>query len=225
MKRFHTFFRPGIPVWLGLLFFLSSCYPNGAEEIEDYDLVATSYDENFDFANVKTYYIIDSLVNITEPENRTSGRSSLSRAQDRYIMDQVIANLNSLGYTRLTTLDPAVKPDVLVTTAAWSATNTNYYYDYWMDYWGWWGGWDPWYPSYGYGSGYYPYYTTLRSVSYSTGSVIIEMSNPNATATANSRFPMVWTAVLNGLLSGSNANDQARLTEAISQAFRQSPYL
>lgn len=224
MKKFSTYLKRGIPALLGFLFLLNGCYPNGGEEVEDFDLVATTYDQNFNFAGVRTYYIIDSLVNITEPENRTSGLSGLSRTQDNLIIDQVVSNLNSLGYTRITTLDPAVKPDVLVTTAAWSATNTNYYYDYWMDYWGWWGGWDPWYPSYGYGSGYYPY-STVRSVSYSTGSVIIEMSDPNAPPTTNSRFPMVWTASLNGLLSGSNANDQARLTNAINQAFRQSPYL
>ena len=222
MKRLRTLSLGSIPVLLGILLGLNGCYPNGAEEIEDYDLVATTYDQNFNFANVKTYYIIDSLVNITEPGSQASGQAGLTRTQNRLIIDQVIANLNNLGYTRITTLNPSVKPDVLVNTAAWSATNTNYYYDYWMDYWDWWGGWDPWYPSYG--PGYYPYATVSR-VSYSTGTVIIEMSNPNAPTSANSRFPMVWTASLNGLLSGSNVTDQARVISAIAQAFQQSPYL
>ncbi len=212
--------RAVVSLLLGAFLLLNGCYPNGADEIEDYDVVATTYDRNFNFEAVRNYYIIDSLVNVTEPENRSTGQSELSRAQDRFIIDQVISNLNSRGYTRLTTLDPAVKPDVLITTAAWSTTNTNYYYDYWMDYWDWWDGWDPWYPSYG--TGYYPY--IANSYSYTTGTLIIEMSNPNAPP-VNNRFPMVWSSSLNGLLSGNNANDQARITNAINQAFSQSPYL
>ncbi|MDQ4139765.1 MAG: DUF4136 domain-containing protein [Bacteroidota bacterium] len=204
---------------LGVFLLLSGCYPNEGENIEDYDLVATTYDKNFNFSAVRTYYIIDSVVTITDQQNQGNGQSN--REQNRYIIDQVISNLNTLGYTRLTTFDPNVKPDVLVTTAAWSTTNTSYYYDNWWNYWGWWGGWDPWYP--GYGAGYYPY-TVARAVSYSTGTVIIEMSNPNAPPT-NNRFPSVWTGALNGLLVGSEANYQARVTNAINQAFSQSPYL
>jgi len=38
-------------------------------------------------------------------------------------------------------------------------------------------------------------------------------------------IPGVWGAIINGLLSSSNATTAARVTDLIEQAFTQSPYL
>ena len=49
-----------LPLWYG-------CEPDGPEAIEDYDVVVTNHDSSFNFATVRTYYLLDSVVHATEP--------------------------------------------------------------------------------------------------------------------------------------------------------------
>lgn len=102
-------------------------------------------------------------------------------------------------------------PDVLVTPAAMSTTT--FFYSYWYDWWygGWYGGYWGWY--------YPPYYTVS---SYTTGSVIITMADPNLESAIN-KSPTIWISAANGLVTGYN--DVDRVVTAINQAFVQSPYL
>jgi hypothetical protein len=95
------------------------------------------------------------------------------------------------------------------------------YYDNWWNYWG--GYYDPFYP--GYGFGWNPYYPRLFAYSYTTGSVIIEMLDPNNPNMNQRQIPSVWAASLSGLLSGSPVNLQNRIINGADQAFKQSPYL
>ena len=91
--------------------------------------------------------------------------------------------------------------------------STTYFYSYWYDWWygGYWGwGWGWYYP---------PYYTVS---SYTTGSLIMVISDPNEETPIN-RSPAVWVGIGNGLLTG--AYDIDRATDAVDQAFAQSPYL
>src|SRR6185436_5492806 len=47
------------------LVLISGCYPNGAEFIDDLDLVYTNYSNTFDFSSKQTYAIPDSVIKIT----------------------------------------------------------------------------------------------------------------------------------------------------------------
>jgi Domain of unknown function (DUF4136) len=84
-------------------------------------------------------------------------------------------------------------PDVLVSPAAMSTTTV--YYSYWYDWW--------------YGS-------------YTTGSMIITIADPNVESAIN-KTPTVWISASNGLLTGYD--DVNRAITGINQAFAQSPYL
>ncbi len=211
-----------MPLWYG-------CEPDGPEALEDYDVVVTNYDSSYNFAAVRTYYLIDTVVHATGSAGQSSS-PELDRTLDRYILTQLATELNNLGYTRITAVTPAQRPDVLVTVSGLTTTttNVNYYYYNWWNYYDWWGGWNTWYPSYT--PAYYPYwgypyaYSAYAS-SYTTGTLLVEMSTPNQPLTAQQRFPLVWRASLNGLLSNNQANTQARIATGLRQAITQSPYL
>ena len=104
------------------------------------------------------------------------------------------------------------EPDVVLLPAAITQENVSYY----ANYWGWY------YPSYGYGwyyPGYYPTYT-----SYTSGSLILQMTLPDETNLSNNT-PVVWFAVVNSILEGSSLDIVTRLERNIDQAFTQSEYL
>ena len=51
--------------FLGIIFLMVSCYPDGIEAYEDTDLVYTNYVDTFDFAANGTYSIPENIVKIT----------------------------------------------------------------------------------------------------------------------------------------------------------------
>jgi hypothetical protein len=116
--------------------------------------------------------------------------------------------MEKLGWDKI---DIENGPDVLVTPSVMSSTT--YYYSYWYNWWygGYYGGYWGWY--------YPPYYTVS---SYTTGSLIITMADPNVESVIN-QSPAVWVSAANGLVTGYN--DVDRVVTAINQAFVQSPYL
>ena len=85
------------------------------------------------------------------------------------------------------------------------------YPGYWgVPYWGDWGDW------------YYPYAITY---SYSTGSFVTELLNLDAPQGQNAQLPVLWTAYMSGVLSGSTSVNVELAIEAVDQAFTQSAYL
>jgi hypothetical protein len=89
-------------------------------------------------------------------------------------------------------------------------------YNWWYGYWGnWTGAWNGW---------YYPYPVVY---SYSVGSLLVELVNLKAPLpkSADAKLPVLWTAYMTGLLSGSDKVNIELSTRAIEQAFVQSPYL
>jgi hypothetical protein len=205
------------PVWI------ISCYPDGPETTEDLDLVGTMYDKEFDFTAVNTFSLPDTIIHIVED----GGESDMDRTHDELIIDRVRDHMISLGYTEepLDTLDPA---NVVLLITAISTTSTGIYYDpAWWGYWGWWPGWGgyPGYPGWGPGWGYgYPWGYPVH-YSYSSGSLFINMVDPDDTDLDEKTISVRWMAVLNALLEGSKQQAEQRITDGIDQAFKQSPYL
>lgn len=187
--------------------FLLGCYPAGPEYVDDLDVVYTTFDEGYDFKSKGTYSIPDKIVTDVKIKN---GDTTYVYMKDIYatpLLQAIESNMTTLGWSKV---NIANNPDVLVTPAAIS--NTTYFYSYWYDWWygGYYGGWGWYYP---------PYYSVS---SYTTGTMIITIADPNSENAIN-RSPSVWVAAANGLLTYSGSTDRAK--KGIDQAFAQSPYL
>ncbi len=205
--------------------FFTSCYPGDDVSYADLDLVSTAYDQEFDYGQLKTYYLYDSVVHIKDTLDEDAN-VDLSRDFDKQILGLVKDNMNAYGYTF--EADPENnQPDVAITVSAMATKNTyvySYYpYYYWDWGWGWYykntdyyGGWGWYYP---------PYWGGTYVSSYTVGTLIMNMHDVrNATAETDS-VPTIWTGDINGLLGAGAASTQQRLDYNINQAFTQSPYL
>jgi hypothetical protein len=188
--------------------FLWGCYPDGPTYTEDLDLVITHHNPDYDFVAKGTYAMPDKVVEITG--NLTEGDlpEYLPDANATVILNAIESNMESLGWTRVA-IDASPAPDILMTPAAWETTTITYYYDYW--YW-WWGGYYP----------YYPYYPPVYSYSYTTGTLLMTMIDPNELNGSGNPIHQ-WTGAVNGILN--DKFDGSRVTKLIDQAFDQSPYL
>jgi hypothetical protein len=205
-KNLHSWVRVSVLsiLIIGSIFLLQACFPFGPEDLEDFDIVGTFYDENVNFSNFKTYAMPDTIVKITG-----AGVSSSKGQYDDLILDQIEANMGAVGYTRVQNPDQA---DMLLTVAVVNDEyNMNNSYDY-GDYYG-----DP----YDYGSG--GYYDTGSDYQVSTGTVLMNLANHKDGDTT--RESSMWVGILNGILEQSFTNTNRRLIELINQAFVQSPYL
>lgn len=191
-------------------FLFASCLPSGPDYVEDYDIVYTTYDEEYDFMAQNTYAMPNQIVTDVKINN---GDTSYVYMDDEYanqILAKIDLNMQANGWTKVGVND---NPDMLMMPGATSSTN--YYYYWWYD---WWWGW--YYPSW-WGWYYPPYYPVS---SYSTGSLILALSDPDA-AQSNplNQSSTSWLFVGNGILT--YYNDINRVLDAIDQGFDQSPYL
>ena len=202
-----------------LLTFLLGCYPQGADYIDELDLVITNYDASTDFATKKTYSIPDSVIKITgenfsDPDG--NGKPQFVKATySAVILSQIKKDMELLGWTLV---DKRDDPDVVMLVSTTTTTNLYYYYD-----WGYWGWYYPgYYPGWGwyYGGYYYPPYIT----GYRSGSVFIQMVD-NANVEEGANIPVLWSCIINGLAEGSTADITYRTQLNIDKAFSQSDYL
>ena len=199
---------------------LTSCY-NDSEDlnVEDLDIVVTAFDDTYNFNTIQTFVLPDSVVRIT---GDGTGNDDDEGEFDELILDRVRQNLLDLGYAEEP--DPENNAsDVVVVVQTLVVDNyvISDPYFFW-DYWGWY----PWFPGYGYGPGYgwyYPYPIIIDA--YTTGTLFINMFDPQQPGTEEEQIPNVWVGVINGLLEGSQSGLQTRIREGIDQAFDQSPYL
>ena len=186
---------------------LAGCYPGGAEYAEELDAVYTTYDEKFDFKGKQgTYARPDKIVVDIEIDNGDTTYVYMKDAFATPIFKAIDDNMIAKGWARV---DISLNPNVVLTPAA--IKSTTYFYSYWYN---WWYG--------GYWGWYYPPYYTISS--YTTGSLIIAMADPNAAAGSPiNQSQAAWVGVMNGLYTG--AYEVSRVTTAINDAFAQSPYL
>jgi hypothetical protein len=205
----------------GIAVALTGCYPGGVETTSDTDLVYTNYDPAYDFASVQTYYLGDSIRHIVD-EGATPDTK-----YDAWILGEIKSNLDALGWQEFDLNDTITgsKPDVVVVTALMVLTTYEvYYYPYWGYGWYWKGsnntnyyGYGWYYPWYGYGGSYV--------TSYSTGTVVMLMFDPDMIDDVNQKIKLNWAGVLNGLAGYGAADAQSRIQRGVEQAFNQSPYL
>ncbi len=202
-------------------FLLGGCYSGGPDEVDDYYVVTTQYDPSFDFSKVKTYVLVDSVVQLGGKGREKS--TLLSPKRNAFILQAVASQLNNLGYSPVTGPAAGQRPDVMVQVSAVVTDNTAAYYnDSWWDYWDWYPGWEYYYPNVG--GGWYPY-GTIGLYRYRTGTLSIEMFNPGGADASAKQIPRVWIAALENVLTVRAADLETRLESDIPKAFRQSPYL
>ena len=194
-----------------LLFSILGCYPDESLTINELDIVATNYDDDY-FSRVspQSYHLPDTVGVIGD------GDAQLDRAAMDFILAQVRRNFNDLGYEEKKSIDENDLPDVVVTVSAVKVTVTGAGCIPWYPWWGWY----PWYPGWGWGGGWcYPTYV----YAYETGTLAIDMISPEESR--NETFKRVWTAGINGLTRSDQVGNQEFVRSTIDQAFTQSPYL
>lgn len=190
-----------------------SCYPSGPSDITDTSIVVTKYDSKFNFSSINTYALPNTVFDLP-------GSDTVNHNYDALILSEVDKNMTRIGYVK--ELDPLQNgADVVVVVSV--SKKTTVYVDYsWYPYWGlWpgWGYWGPWDPS------WIIYYPWPPVEVYVSGSIFIEMVDPNAKDLTNKRLPARWSGVMNGLLTPSSAVTASQITAGINQCFAQSPYL
>jgi hypothetical protein len=194
-----------------IVFLMTQCYPEGPVYTDELDLVYSNYDPSYDFASKLTYALPDKIMKI---DDELIGGGSPNYVKPVYadpMLAKIDQNMQTAGWTKV---DVDENPQVLLAPVAVEVTTTVYYG--YGGYWDWWYG--GYYPPYGW---YYPYPVTT---SYSTGSLVVTMLDPNDLS-ANEKMRAVWGFVVNGLLEGSTTEFTARFTKGINQAYIQSPYL
>lgn len=210
---------------IGLSFLLTACYPDKIDFASELDLVATSYDQEFDFASKQTYYLVDSLALNTNVENADIDPEELERVEG-IIFSEVEAQMSMAGYTRLNDDEAENGVDLVLTASAFIVENNGSAWIpgggwWWWGYppgWGWGPGWGWYYPP---GWGGYPVY-----FSYTTGTLILFVSDYNGAENGDGEIgenvPLVWQGAADGYLN--NQVSDARLRGFIDQMWEQSPY-
>ncbi len=190
---------------------LAGCYPDGPDYVDEYDIVYTNYDDQFNFSGKKTYAMPDSVVKLTGSVIDGGDLEFVNPAYAVTILNQIASNMASRGYQRIPDRDAA---DLVLFPSAVEITNISYYYDYWGYYYGWY------YPPY-YGGWYYPYPIVT---SYTTGTIIMSLID-NKNFNPSDKQEAAWTGLINGVLEGTSTDYNGRIKRSIDQAFSQSQYL
>lgn len=178
-------------------------------------LVYTTPDKDADFSKYSTFNIADSLLVIGR-----SDKAEYSKSENALkLIRRYRTEMENLGYTYVQ--DPKNADLGIQVTYMIRSERYVQYYDYpywWLDYPGYWypGYWGDWY---GY---HYP-----RPVTYvqTTNALAAEMVDLTAEKGEDKPLVIVWSSYLGGYAGTSASRDIVRMTDAIGQAFAQSPYL
>jgi hypothetical protein len=191
-----------IAIYLVVIGMMVSCYPQGPEYYEDLDLVYTNFEPKFDFQSKGTYSMPDKIVKVEGDLADDEDPDFVKEPYNTQMLTKIEANMTALGWTKVE--DPA-DADLVLFPAVWTNTTVYYWYDYWCWYY-------PYYCGWGWG---YPSVST-----YTSGTLVMTLVADGDNYVEPTR---VWTSACNGVLSG--AYNTTRVTNAIDQAFEQSPYL
>jgi Domain of unknown function (DUF4136) len=202
---------------LALLLSASCGYDNVSSTVINGPATVTVVGPSVSFGNYKTFSIVNAVTNVTTtsssaPPTFTCDSSSTSQQ----ILAAVTQNMISRGFTQGPTItcpgpNPPPGSDLAINVSVMKITNTTVYYPcYWWGYWG--------YPGYG----CYPTYPYVSS--YSTGTVVTQMSDLTTAPPDGGAISDIWEALGYSVLS-STAATSASAVASINQAFAQSPYL
>lgn len=196
---------------------LAACTPNSGITVQESDVVATVYDKDVNFGAIKTFAMPDTIIHMEGADS-----TLLTREADEEILALVAANFEARGYERVFEGAPN-PPDVAVLCQATAGS----YYSLYSSYP--WYGWGGYYPGWGWGGGWGWYYPPSWGVSYSysLGTLIVTMGDPDEISDdpETPTVPAYWTGTINGILDDKTSSLRSRVGNAINQMFEQSPYL
>ncbi len=185
---------------LGLVFTISCTkYPPESDRLLEDLAVMTQYDTKAVFTDYKSYYIYDTITKISD-----AGASTINTVTSSPVIQAIVKNMNARGFEQHTNVTDKVDMRIRV---VYYQNTTVYTYSY-----GWYGGYYP----------YYPYYPVYYS-SYTTGLADIELADMTTANIVNNQVPILWSAGIRGLLTGSHSTSE--ITGSIDQAFIQTPQL
>lgn len=206
--------------FFALLFLLplfTACEKDPDTDKLDYDFVVyTDYDKSAKFDTYSSYYIPDSVLIISNKEKP----EYMTGTEGDRIIKSITDQMNARGYTRVATKDAAdLGLQVSFVQDAYyfyNYSSSSYWWGGYPGYWGpgYWGGWNGW---------YYPYPVTYG---YQIGSLLTEIASlKDGKTRTDNKLPVLWTAYMTGLLSGSDKVNTELSVRAIDQAFAQSAYI
>ncbi len=220
----------------------TSCYKTDTTYYEDYDLILTYYDTDFDYSVNKTFWIRDSVGMISDyikQGDATWNKFYAPSGASPQIRNEIRRQLKADGYSEV--LDSLQNADIAINMVITliKTEGAVYYPGYWGGYPGYW---DGYYPGWGWGYGsYYPWYGGTTYYQYKTANLLIEMADgdslrslihyiettPGADPTdpAAPKMKYLWQAFVNGIQTEQSSYDMDRILNGIKQAFEQSPYL
>jgi len=210
-------------VYFLLVISVTSCVePDPLTELSaaEKDMIITNHNNAVNFADYKTYAIVDTVRVVSKNANDTL--KNKSKVSD-LILGNVNAELQKDGFVKVNRTD---NPDVGINVAVLQFTEqvpvSFFGYAGAYGYYGYpnpafWG-----YPSYGYGfPGSFQYYQIQ------IGSIAIDMIDLKSAhvTSSNQKLNAIWSALIVGSITDSATVTPGRLTFDIQQAFNQSPYL
>lgn len=203
------------PILLMTAAVFASCEKEAdSDQLDNKFVVYTNYDKSANFGSFSTYYLPDSILIIGDKQEAEYWQDENAQK----IITAYATNMDSRGYVRTYNKEEA-NFGLQVSYVKSTYYVTNYGQPEWWwgypGYWGtpYWGNWGDW---------YYPYAVTY---SYSTGSFLTELLNLEAPQGQTEKLPVLWTAYMSGLLSGSTSVNVNLAVQAVNQAFTQSTYL
>ena len=221
MKYFNLLLTLAI---VGLLY---SCYPKGADYVDELDTYISKYDPAFfdhpdTIAKYKTFIMPDKISYYKDGEIVQDH----DHEYDAEILGQFENNMINKGFVYANGVDTSL----IVSVESHELTNGGYIYP---PDWGYWDPWNPWYP--GYPGGWYPWYPWYPGGGYpwypsyytfQTGTLIFNIGNIAALEDIHDtiRVPVVYIGAIDGLLQGSDAYLKDRIDRGIDQLFKQAPF-
>ena len=209
MKRIQFF----VLVLISSIVWSCQTEPDTAELI-DQMVVSTNYDPDANFSAYMTYAIPTDTVGFVSNNSSDTIITSPTSTFPREVLSAIKENLEGRGYVRVKRNE---NPDMGVNVMVVNDFNVfqqvvypNYYGNSGSYYSGY----------YGYGSYYsYPYVNTYA---YNTGVLIVELVDLR-NRTPDNKVKVVWDAYMGDVYSTIDRSAQS--TDAINQAFIQSPYI
>lgn len=194
MKRQSGQFKFLWALGVTLLVVMWSCYPGGPQSSSEQDVALSYYDDQYNFASVRTYAMPNEVF-------LREGSENVDTSLNDHVLAEVARNMAQKGYVR--EHNPLQNGADAVVVVSVSRTSTT-----WV---GWTPGWGGWYPGWGM---YYPWPVVG---SFTTGSVFVEFIDGDDINPDEDQITARWAGVVTGVLSGSNVTAE-RITGASTSA-------
>ncbi len=194
---------------------LAACHKEPYRDSDNEYLVYTSPGKDVDFTQYKTFYVADSLLVIGQGDKPVYSNTQAAKN----LILAFRSNMEGRGFVFTTDMagaDLGVQLTYIIKTERYIQYYDNpYWWLYYPGYWsaGYWGNW------HGY---YYP-----RPVTYTftTNALLTDIVDLKDERTDDTPLEILWTSYIGGPAGSSYQGDVKRMQDAITQAFKQSPYL